>query len=210
MPLSLPAIPMTPAHLDQVLAAGYRRSGSFFYRTQCPSCAACEPVRIAVEQFAPSRSQKRTLKKGNSELEVRIAPPQVDSHRIALFNLHRSLRELDHGNPPAGWSDYQSFLLNSPCDVLELSLWHRSELIAVSVTDVGASSLSAVYCFFDPAQEKLSPGTFAILKQLELARALGCQWLYLGLYVEQNAHLNYKAKFRPQQRLIDGRWVDFT
>lgn len=210
MPLSLPAVQMTAAHLDELLAAGYRRSGSFFYRTRCPSCTACEPVRIAVDKFAPSRSQKRAYKKGEIEIETRIAPASVDDRRIQLFNLHRSERKLGHGNPPAGWNDYQSFLLNSPCDVLELSLWCQEELVAVSVTDVGSSSLSAVYCFFDPAASRLSPGTFAILKQVELARALGCEWLYLGLYVEQNAHLNYKARFMPQQRLIENRWVDFS
>jgi arginyl-tRNA--protein-N-Asp/Glu arginylyltransferase len=29
------------------------------------------------------------------------------------------------------------------------------------------------------------------------------------MYVAENKHLNYKARFLPQQRLINGVWQDF-
>jgi arginine-tRNA-protein transferase len=69
--------------------------------------------------------------------------------------------------------------------------------------------LSAVYTYFDPQFEKLSLGTYAILKQMQLAENTGRKYVYLGLYVAENQHLNYKARFTPQERLIDGRWVTF-
>jgi arginine-tRNA-protein transferase len=148
-------------------------------------------------------------KRGDAELNVRIGTPEVDDYRVNMFNLHRSIRGLDHGGRPTDAGDYAAFLLNSPCETVELSLWHQGRLIAVSITDVGESSLSAVYCYFDPQASGFSPGTYAILKQAQLARHLGLQWLYLGLYVAANSHLNYKTNFRPHQRLIQGRWDNF-
>ena len=69
--------------------------------------------------------------------------------------------------------------------------------------------MSAVYNFFDPQYSRLSIGTYSILKQIEFAQKTNRQFVYLGLYVQQNQHLNYKARFTPQERLIDGRWVAF-
>lgn len=210
MPLCLPTQAVTPDKLDALLAAGYRRSGWFFYKTRCPNCQACEPLRLEVTQFQASRSQRRALKTGDQNLQLRLAEPIVDEQRVRLFNLHRSARKLDHGNPLADESDYRSFLVNSYCQIAEISLWHNESLIAVSILDVGENSLSAVYCYFDPAASAFSPGTYAILKQIELARAKHYKWLYLGLYVAANLHLNYKARYRPHQRLLAGEWKDFS
>jgi arginyl-tRNA--protein-N-Asp/Glu arginylyltransferase len=209
MPLKVPTARLTPEQLDQMLAGGYRRSGWFFYKTQCPSCVACEPLRIEVEQFQPSRSQRRAQKRGDQLLQTRISHPTVDERRLELFNRHRMERQLSQGDGPVGMADYQSYLINSYTTVLELSLWLDERLIAVSITDVGLDSLSAVYCYFDPDHADLNPGTYAILQQVHLARTRGFRWLYLGLMVAANAHLKYKANFRPHQRLIGGQWQLF-
>jgi len=77
------------------------------------------------------------------------------------------------------------------------------------VTDRGTTSLSAVYCFWNPAYARLSVGTYSILKQIQLARHWEMDHLYLGLYIADNAHMSYKARFTPHERLIDGRWQRF-
>jgi len=209
MPLQVPTSKLTPEQLDQMLAVGYRRSGWFFYKTQCPTCVACEPLRLDVDQFQASRSQRRAQKRGDRFLQTRIAPPSIDARRLELFNRHRSERQLNQGDGPVDMSDYQAYLVNSYTAVLELSLWLEEKLIAVSITDVGYDSLSAVYCYFDPDHAEFNPGTYAILQQLNLARVRGFRWLYLGLMVAANSHLKYKANFRPHQRLIAGQWQVF-
>ncbi|MFK7736347.1 MAG: arginyltransferase [Pirellulaceae bacterium] len=239
LPLCLPVTQVTGEHLDLMLENGYRRSGAFFYRPSCPQCAACEAIRIAtvavsdeattgdsadasgvrpgaigaedgIPVFRPSRTHKRTLQRGERELRFEVNLPTVDRQRVELFNLHRRERGLDHGD--AGGittSEYRSFLLNAPCDSLELSIWYEMELIAVSISDVGTRSLSAVYTYFDPSYSKYGLGTLAVLKQWELGRQTDRRWLYLGLYVEANRHLNYKARFRPHQRRVGGEWRSF-
>ncbi len=209
MPLCIPADGLSAEQFDKLLLAGFRRSGWFFYRTQCPNCCSCEPLRIEVANFKPSRSQRRAKSLGDLQLETQIAVPLLDERRLELFNRHRSERNLSHGDVPVGEAEYCSFLLNSYVEVAELSLWFEGKLIAVSITDVGHTGLSAVYCFFDPDFAWLSPGTYAILQQIELARKRDLRWLYLGMMVAENSHLKYKANYRPHERFIAGNWQLF-
>ena len=78
-----------------------------------------------------------------------------------------------------------------------------------AITDREADALSAHYTYYDPDYARLSLGTFAILKQIELVRERGMHHLYLGLYIGENEFMRYKARFRPHERLIDGIWTPF-
>ena len=210
MPLSLPEGNVTGDQFDAILAAGYRRSGWFFYRTHCQTCHACEPLRIEVAKFNESRSMRRVRRLGDEHLQIQVAAPVLDEERLRVFNAQRAGRKLDRCEPEADPSDYSSFLLNSFCEDLELSFWDGDKLVAVSITDVGESSLSAVYCYFDPSYSWLSPGTYAILNQISFAKQDDYKWLYLGMFVADNAHLCYKARFGPHERLRDGHWQPFA
>ncbi len=209
MPLSIPIESVSGEQFDIVLAAGYRRSGRYFYRTNCPGCQACEPLRIEVAKFRETRSMRRVRKQADDHLRVEVASPSLDEDRLRVFNLHRAIRKLDRGEPAADAFDYESFLIDSYCEAIELSFWDEDKLVAVTITDVGATSLSAVYCYFDPAYSWLSPGTYAILTQISLAQREHFKWLYLGMFVAGNAHLCYKARFGPHERLCDGTWQAF-
>ncbi len=206
MPLSVPLGAVSGQQFDAILAGGYRRSGRYFYRTDCAGCQACEPLRIEVDKFNESRSMRRVRRLGDQHLRLEVAVPQMDEEHLRVFNLHRAIRKLDRGEPAADAIDYESFLLDSYCEGMELSFWDQDKLVAVSITDVGSESLSAVYCYFDPDYSWLSPGTYAILTQLSFARREGYKWLYLGMFVSGNAHLCYKARFGPHERLQAGRW----
>lgn len=208
MPLQLPIGSVTDEVTDELLQLGYRRSGDFVYRTQCPACNACEPTRVLVDQFQPTGSMKRVLRRGDLELECRWQRPVADIRRLELFNQHRSERGLSSGGEEIDFESYRSFLVDSCTKTMELSIWLDRRLVAVSIVDVGRQGTSAVYTHFDPAAGRFSLGTYAILKQIQWARRQERRYVYLGMYVSENRHLNYKARFQPQQRLIDDRWVD--
>lgn len=209
MPLALPVGSVTPQVTDELLALGYRRSGDFLYRTQCPNCSECEPTRIDVHRFRLSSSMRRVRNRGERELEFRWGDPTVDASRVHLFNEHRATRDLDQGSGPIDADSYRSFLTDTCCQTMELSIFRQQRLIAVSIVDVGAQSTSAVYTYFDPGEHRFSLGTLAILKQIDWAIRTDRQFVYLGMYVADNRHLSYKARFTPQQRRIEGEWVDF-
>jgi arginyl-tRNA--protein-N-Asp/Glu arginylyltransferase len=209
LPYRHPTSKLTPEQFDQRLAEGDRRSGVFLYRTQCPQCRACQPIRLDVESFRPDATQRRMQRRGDAMLTVKIGQPVVDDSRVRLFNLHRDGRGLAADDWPLDEHSYAEFLTDTCCDTLELSHWHDDRLVAVAIADAGRESLSAVYCFFDPAFKPLSLGTYSILRQLEFCRATQRRYLYLGFFIAESPHMSYKVRFRPHERLIDRQWISF-
>ena len=76
----------------------------------------------------------------------------------------------------------------------------------MAVSDRLAQGLSAVYTFFDPVHSARGLGTYAVLWQIEQARRLGLDYLYLGYWIAENAKMSYKIQFRPVEGLVDGEW----
>jgi arginine-tRNA-protein transferase len=209
LPHRHPVERLSPEQFDQRLAEGDRRTGVLLYRTKCPACHCCEPIRLDMQRFRPDATQRRMARKGDELLEVRLAEPVVEASRVALFNEHRRVRGLDKGEAPVDESAYADFLTQSCVTTLELSYWHAGRLVAVAIADAGRQSLSAVYCYYDPHFRLLSLGTYSVLRQAALCRASQRRYLYLGFYIAESPHMSYKARFRPHQRLIGGQWVDF-
>ncbi len=209
MPLVYPMAKLDGVEFDRYLALGRRRSSSFLYHTACPSCSACEPARVLVEEFVWTDSMKRVLKRGDRELRIVVDLPKVDQTRVDLFNAHRLQRGLGKDDELETVSDYGHGFVETCCDSIELSFWKENRLVGVSIVDCGQQSVSAVYTFFDPKEARLSLGTYSILRQIDWTIASGRRYLYLGMYVGDNSHLRYKARFTPQERFIEGQWVRF-
>jgi len=209
MPLRLPIGRLDAVAIDRLLALGYRRTGDFVYRTECAGCQACEPTRVIVDRFEWTKSFRRVLKRGDAELETSFGPMTCDEQRIDLFNRHRRFRSLDRGDDPVEELSYRAFLVDSCCDSLEMTIRLDGRLVAVAVLDIGRDSLSAVYTHFDPDLARYSLGTYAVLKQIRFAETSKRPFVYLGMYVASNSHLNYKSRFLPQQRMSEGTWRTF-
>lgn len=209
LPLRWPMKRLNRVQTDRFLELGDRRSGPYLYHTKCPTCEACEPIRLVISDFEFSRGQKRILKRGNERLETRIAPPTCDAQRVALYNRHKQVRGLDLRGVEIDEADYHAFLVETCCETIEISYWLSGELVAVAISDRGEHSLNAVYCFYDVTHSQLSPGTYSILKQVELCQEWKLRHLYLGLYVEGCRPMEYKSNFLPHERLIRGRWQGF-
>ena len=79
-------------------------------------------------------------------------------------------------------------------------------MLAVALTDVLSDGLSMVYSFFEPDQAERSLGTFMILDHIARARRMGLPHLYLGYWVKGSRKMDYKGRFRPQERLMADGW----
>ncbi len=59
------------------------------------------------------------------------------------------------------------------------------------------NGLSAIYTYFEPAEEKRSLGSYVILWQIGRARELGLPAVYLGYWIRNCRKMNYKTRLSP-------------
>ena len=102
---------LSPAEFDQSLAEGDRRVGRMLYRTQCPACVACEPLRIPVADWQPSRSQRRVMRR-NEDVTVEVGPVSFSEEKLALYNRHKLERGLARSEEPMGRTSYELSLIH--------------------------------------------------------------------------------------------------
>jgi arginine-tRNA-protein transferase len=206
-----PLAAITPAVYELLLEQGFRRSGSHIYRPDCDGCAACVPVRVPVTAFTPNRSQRRNAAM-NADVALVERPARYQPEHYALYETYVRSRHAEGSMAEqASPASYYDFLLapwGGETRLLELRLGPR--LVAVAVTDRQPGSLSAVYTFFDPAFSARAPGTLALLRQIELARTLGLDHLYLGYWIQECPKMSYKDAYRPVGARLGGRWRPFA
>src|SRR5262245_37524915 len=75
---------LPPELYHEFMDAGFRRSGRFVYQPACRGCRQCVPLRIAVDQFFPSKSQRRSLRR-NQDLGITIGEPRPSEEKHQLY-----------------------------------------------------------------------------------------------------------------------------
>lgn len=195
-------------HYELLIGAGFRRSGEQIYRPHCPKCQACQSIRIPVEQFAPSKSQKRILKR-NQDIEIRVSRENKPEY-YQLYEQYINQRHSDGSMYPASEQQYFSFVGSQWNVPLFIEFYLEQRLIAVAVTDELEHALSALYTFFAPELSQRSMGTLAILNQIRLSQQMNKAFLYLGYQVDACAKMNYKSKFFPHQRFFANKWQQIS
>lgn len=82
----------------------------------------------------------------------------------------------------------------------------EGRLVAIAVTDLLPNGLSAVYTFYEPEEERRSLGALPFW-QINEARRLGLEAVYLGYWIKNCKKMNYKTQYRPIELLVNQRWV---
>jgi leucyl-tRNA---protein transferase len=190
----------TPEQMDGLWERGWRHFGPIFYRYKEALTASglrhVLPLRIDVDAFTPSKSQRRVLRK-NSDIEIRVKQAQLDEERQRLFDLHKrrfaenvpnSLEDFLGPAPQAG-----------PCLTVEVGGYLQGKLVAASYLDVGMNSVSSVYAFFHPDHDRRCLGTATMMWEIIVARRSKKHWHYPGYcYIEPSGY-DYKRRFHPMQ-----------
>lgn len=201
-----PDLPKNISLHSSLSKLGFRRSGEFIYRPGCENCNACIATRVPINEFRPSRCQRRTWKQ-NQDLIVKIRPAEFELEHFELYQRYLSTRHAKGGMDDPTPESYMQFLSSSWSETLFIEFRLEEKLAAIAVVDELENALSAVYTFFDPDLSKRSLGRYAILYEIGHARQKGLEWLYLGYWIEKCQKMKYKQDYQPQEHFIEGQWI---
>jgi leucyl-tRNA---protein transferase len=199
----------TAQFYDDLSRAGFRRSHRFAYRPACRACAACVPVRIAVERFIHTRSTRR-IRNADRDLAGALVPARATAEQFELFRAYQRGRHGDSEMASMNYGDYRGMVEDSPVRTRIAEFRDPSNrLVAASLVDLLDDGISAVYSFYDPQQKKQSLGTWSILWLVEACRRDGRPYVYLGYWIAESPKMAYKARFPALERLTANGWTDF-
>jgi arginine-tRNA-protein transferase len=173
-------------------------------------------VRVLVDDFRPSRSQRRTQRL-NADLASAFVTPKPTAEHFALFRAYLDARHPEGGMADMSSLDFSMMIEDTHIDTQLTE--YRSQapadnsrpgrLYAVCLTDRLADGLSLVYSFYMPDESRRSLGSFVILDHIDKARRLGLPHVYLGYWVEGSRKMQYKIRFTPQEHLGPRGWQRF-
>ena len=164
-----PEAPLNRDRLTGLFASGFRRSGIYVYRPECPGCQSCIAVRIPVFRLHMNRSQRRCARR-NADLQIERTKPYYSDELFDLYIRYLKSRHAGGGMDDATPESFRGFLCTPRIDTEFLLFREQGRLLMVAVTDVLENGLSANYTFFDPNASQRSLGTYAILSQVAQAQ----------------------------------------
>ena len=188
-----------------VIARGWRRFGKYFFHPICSSCNACKSIRISVNDYHYTKSQKKSIKR-NKDTEIIVQKPSLTKAHIDLYNKYHAFKhEKDnwqHRN--ISQREYHENFVDGANDFGKEVLYIiEGKLVGVDLIDVLDDGISSIYFYYDPDYANLSLGTYSLLYQIKLAEILELPWIYLGYWVDGCKAFAYKPNFQPQE-LLDG------
>jgi arginyl-tRNA--protein-N-Asp/Glu arginylyltransferase len=187
---------VSPERMDALWAEGWRHFGPSFFRYAITihrnELQTILPLRIDLDKFAPSRSQRRVLKR-NADLNVVIRDAVIDDVKHALFYRHRERFE---ANVPDSLHTFMSTSpATVPCQNQEICAYDGEQLLAASFLDIGHTSTSAVYAMFEPTETRRSLGIFTMLIAIQHSKNRGCRYYYPGYCSREPSIYDYKKRF---------------
>lgn len=207
--------PHAEALNDALGRIGFRRSQTVAYRPSCVDCRACVSVRVVAEEFAPSATQRKNMRR-NADLMVSECKPWATSEQFALLQRYLTARHPGGGMAAMDDVDYADMVEHTAVTSVMIEYRERDadgnpgRLIGACLTDKQADGLSMIYSFYDPELGARSGlGNFIILDHIRRAAEAKLPYVYLGYWVEGSQRMQYKVRYRPLERLGPEGWRRF-
>ena len=184
---------------NNMLQRGWRRFGKVQFVPLCKTCNDCKTIRIDINKYEFSKSDKRILNK-NKDINVYVQKPTLSIDHINLFNkYHKNMQDKKNWKAneidPA---DYHSSYVDGEGEFgKEILYFLDDKLICVALCDMNQESLSSVYCYYDHEYEKRSLGKFSILAQISMAKQSNVPYLFLGYWIKDHYSMGYKENYMP-------------
>jgi len=197
---------------DALGRIGFRRSQSVAYRPSCAGCSACVSVRVVADEFQPTASQRKQLKR-NDDLDVTACRPWATDEQFRLLRRYLAARHPGGGMAGMDDGDYADMVEHSPVNSFVVEYREpaqggkRGRLIGACLTDQQADGLSMIYSFFEADQTaRKGLGNVIIMDHILRARAVGLPYVYLGYWIQGSPRMAYKTRYRPIEMLGPRGW----
>ena len=195
----------TQSYNTALINRGWRRFGSYYFHPICEGCSECKSLRINVDEFKLSKSQKKSIKR-NRETEIIIQKPTLTQAHLDLYNKYHAFKHQKDNWTHRNISprEYKENFVEGAHDFGKEVLYIQDgEIIGVDLIDILDDGISSIYFYYDPDFPRLSLGIYSLLYQIELAKVLELPWIYLGYWVDGCKAFAYKSNFQPQEILND-------
>ena len=194
---------LSPESLDWHLAKGWYRMGSTIFTTHFlffknrPYSAVW--IRIDLQEFAFSKSQRRLLRKNAQLFEVAIAPRTIDEEREELYD--RYAADFDGRLSPTIADSLEDYGGDVVFNTHEVTVRERvsRQLVACSYFDLGDDSAASILGIFDPQLRTFSLGYYTMLLEMEYCLDRGFRYYYPGYVVPDYRRFDYKLRLGPAQ-----------
>ena len=157
-------------------------------------------------QFIDKRKHRRA-RKANETLIVTKHSPKLTEEYFSLYERYISERHSDGDMFPASKDQFQSFLVDGRVEASFYEFRSAGRLLAVAVADELNDGLSAIYTFFDTAEQNRALGVFAVLWLIREAQNQNLEYLYLGYWIKQCQKMNYKMEYKPIELYVNNSWI---
>lgn len=208
--------PHADALNDALGRIGFRRSQTVAYRPSCADCAACISVRVVANEFRPSATQRRNLKR-NSDLVTTFCRAWSTAEQFELLQRYLGQRHPGGGMASMDEVDFADMVEHTPVETYMVEYREPTadgrpgRLVGVCLTDRQGDGLSMIYSFYEPDHaERSGLGNYIILDHIRRAAQDGLPYVYLGYWVEGAARMQYKVRYRPLEKLTRVGWVRFS
>jgi len=188
-----------------VIQRGWRRFGRYFFYPTCGDCNECKSIRIDVDKFKSSKSQRKSIKR-NSETKIIVQKPSITKTHIELYNKYHIFKQSkdDWKHKNISFREYRENFVEGAGEFGKEVLYIKDDkLIGVDLIDVLDDGISSIYFYYDPDYANLSLGIYSLMYQIKLAKILDLKWIYLGYWVDGCKSFDYKSNFKPQEILDD-------
>jgi arginine-tRNA-protein transferase len=185
---------LTAEEAEEHMASGWRCFGLQFFRPVC-ECLECVPIRIPVERFTPSKSQRRVLRK-NADVDVTVGALRYSGEILDIYREHSKIR---FGKEPESEESFidQFYTPSGPSAQSEFRI--GGKLVGAGFLNLSDQGISSVYFVYRTDLLERSFGIFSMLAEIEYAKMQGLTFYYPGYWIKENSHMNYKGAFRPRQ-----------
>ncbi len=159
-------------YTQELIERGYRRFGKMYFRPMCSECSECQSIKIDVDNYKFTKSQRRVLNKAK-HIKSYAQEPSMSQEHIDLFEKYHLFMK-----DKKGWSHqettaehyYNSFVHGHEDYGYEVLYFDEDKLIGVDLIDILDDGISSIYFYYDPDYSHLSLGKLSLLMQIKFAQ----------------------------------------